>query len=74
MVYINIHQAKTHLSELLKKAEKGEEVIITKRSRPIAKLSPIEGIRKERRIGAAKGKVHISDNFDMPIEDFPIGN
>jgi prevent-host-death family protein len=72
MIYVNIHQVKTGLSELLKKVERGEEVIITKRNRPVAKLSPIEGIRQERRIGTAKGKVHIADNFDVLIEDFSI--
>ena len=66
--------AKRHLSKLLEKVEKGEEIIITKRDRPIAKLSPIEWIKQERRIGTAKGKVHISDKFDAPIKDFPIGN
>jgi prevent-host-death family protein len=72
MIQVNIQIAKKFLSKLLEKVEKGEKVIIMKRNRPIAKLSPIEGIRQERRIGTAKGKVHITDNFDAPIEDFPI--
>lgn len=71
MIQVNIQMAKRHLSKLLEKVEKGEEIIITKRDRPIAKLSTIEGIRQERRIGTAKGTVKIADDFDAPIEDFP---
>ncbi|MDA2930145.1 type II toxin-antitoxin system prevent-host-death family antitoxin [Acidobacteria bacterium AH-259-O06] len=62
---VNIHQAKTHLSRLLDRAAKGEEIIIARNDRPIAKLVPITG--RERRPGRLKGKIRISPDFDAPL-------
>jgi prevent-host-death family protein len=70
MIRVNIHEAKTHLSKLIEKVQKGEDVIIAKGNKPVAKLTLIEELKPERRTGTAKGKVHISDKFEAPIEDF----
>ena len=67
MEQINIHDAKTHLSRLLERACSGEEIVIAKAGKPIAKLGPVQEIRKERKKGLLKGKIKIGKNFDMPL-------
>lgn len=64
---VNIHEAKTHLSKLLARVGNGEEVIISKAGKPIAKLVPIADKTKKRVPGSAKGKVIIEKNFDAPL-------
>jgi prevent-host-death family protein len=64
---INIHQAKTHLSRLLEKVALGEEVIIAKSGRPIAKLVPFEAGNYKRKLGTAKGDFIVPDDFDTPL-------
>ncbi len=70
MIRVNIHEAKTHLSKLIEKLREGEDVIIAKGNKPVAKLTLIEELKPERRTATAKGRVCISDKFDAPIEDF----
>ena len=66
---VNIHEAKTHLSRLLARVMGGEEIIIAKAGKPIAKLVPY-GTRSEVRIpGTAKGKIWMSADFDEPLPD-----
>ena len=67
---VTISQAKSHFAELLKKAEAGERIIITRHGKPVA---CIEGIKKPKnlpRIGALKGQIEIGDDFDEPLEAF----
>jgi len=52
---VNIHEAKTHLSRLLERVAIGEEVIIAKAGKPVAKLVPINEPPKRRFLGSAKG-------------------
>jgi prevent-host-death family protein len=61
---VNIHEAKTQLSQLLKRVEAGEEVIIAKSGRPVAKLAPLIPEAKERQFGAARGLIWMSADFD----------
>ena len=56
---VNIHEAKTHLSRLLEKVSAGEEVIIAKAGKPVAKLVPIKRAPKKRVWGTAKGDFEI---------------
>jgi len=66
---VNTHEAKTRLSELLRKVEAGEEVIIGRAGRPIARLTPYEREGDPRRPGAWRGRVVMSDDFDeLPDE------
>lgn len=66
-----IHEAKTHLSKLIQKALKGEEVIIAKRDKPLVRLQVIELPKGKRRMGWAKGLVtQMAPDFDAEIEDF----
>ncbi|RMF11683.1 MAG: type II toxin-antitoxin system Phd/YefM family antitoxin [Candidatus Dadabacteria bacterium] len=70
-IQVTIHEAKTHLSRLLRLVIQGEEVIIAKGSRPIARLEALEGVRPERHIGSDPGLiVSMSDDFDEPLDDF----
>ncbi len=70
MLQVNIHEAKTHLSRLIQKVIEGEEVIIAKGNKPIVKLTLLDEYKPKRKLGMAKGKVWIADDFDEPLEDF----
>jgi prevent-host-death family protein len=62
----NMHEAKTHLSRLAERASQGEEIVIARNGRPLAKLVPIAA-RKPLKFGFWKGKVWMSDDFDDPL-------
>ncbi len=70
MSLVTIHEAKTHLSRLIRRVLNGEEVIIAKGSKPLVKLISLEKSRPERKIGSAKGLIVISKDFDAPLDDF----
>ena len=67
---VNVYQAKTHLSQLLDRAAAGEEIIIARAGRPVARLVALADPSSRRRTpGAWRGKVSISDDFDeLPAE------
>jgi prevent-host-death family protein len=67
MKQVNVHDAKTRLSELLSRVEGGEEITIAKAGRPVARLVPIHGETSERVPGTARGKVVIQKDFDEPL-------
>jgi prevent-host-death family protein len=69
MATINIHEAKTHLSRILDRVAAGEEVIIAKAGRPIARLVPVESERHERTPGTYRGRINVRDDFDAPLPD-----
>jgi prevent-host-death family protein len=70
MPTINIHAAKTHLSRLVEQAAAGEEIIIAKAGRPVARLVALEpAAPKKRVLGQLRGKVRAFDNFDDPLPD-----
>ena len=66
---VNIHEAKTNFSKLLARVCAGEEVIIARAGKPIAKLVPIKKRPPRRVPGSAKGKVIISPDFDAPLPE-----
>ncbi len=66
---VNVHQAKTHFSKLLARVQAGEEIVIAKAGRPIAKIVPIQAERKPRQPGTAKGKIWIAPDFDEPLPE-----
>lgn len=62
---VNVYEAKTHLSQLLDRAAAGEEIVIARAGRPIARLVPLSGASSRERVpGAWRGKVSIADDFD----------
>ena len=70
MSLVNIHEAKTHLSRLIKKVINGEEVIIAKGNKPLVKLISIENRNPTRRIGSARNIIKILKDFDEPLDEF----
>ncbi len=66
---VNIHAAKTHLSRLIERAEAGEETVIARNGRPVARLVPYQAGRKRRVPGAWKGRVRILPGFDEADEE-----
>lgn len=66
---MNVHQAKTHLSRLLEDVAAGEEVVIARAGKPVARLVPAAEPLKERRAGTAAGKVTVTPDFDAPLPD-----
>jgi len=70
MYQVNIYEAKTNLSKLIKKVMNGEEVVITKGNKPLVKMVQIDGAKPKRKLGSAKGKIKITDDFDSQLEDF----
>lgn len=70
MAQFNIHIAKAHLSELIQRAMLGEEVIIAKDNKPVAKLTPLQTFKQQRRLGTAKGMFELSEDFNEPLDDF----
>ncbi len=66
---VNIHEAKTHFSEIVNAATGGREIYIAKAGVPVAKLVSIKSKKPEVRFGLLKGKMRISDDFDAPLSD-----
>jgi prevent-host-death family protein len=66
---LNIHAAKTQLSRLVEDAAAGEEIIIAKAGRPVARLCPLTAAKPKRVLGRLNGKLHIPDDFDAPLPD-----
>jgi len=64
---VNVHEAKTHLSKLLERVALGEEVIIAKAGKPVAKLVPLDAQPKTRILGSAKGEFVVPDDFNDPL-------
>ena len=65
MAQVNIHEAKTHFSKLVERAESGEEIVIARSGKPVAVLAPLREKPKEpRKLGAWEGQVWIADDFD----------
>jgi prevent-host-death family protein len=68
---VNMHEAKTHLSRLVERVEGGEEIVIGRAGKPVAKLVPYRDAALGPRVpGAWKGRVWIADDFDddLPTE------
>jgi prevent-host-death family protein len=65
---VNIYDAKTHLSDLVERASKGEEIVIAKAGRPMARLVPLAAA-PARRPGRWRGRVRIARDFDAPLPD-----
>jgi prevent-host-death family protein len=66
---VNMHEAKTHLSRLAERAAGGEEIIIARSGRPLAKLVPVKEDPVPRKLGLWKGQVSIHPDFDAPLPD-----
>lgn len=67
MTKVNIHQAKTQFSRLVDLAASGEEIIIAKAGKAVARLVPYQPKGAVRRPGAMRGRIRIKKNFDAPL-------
>lgn len=72
MPTVNIHDAKTHLSRYLEQVERGEEIIIARAGRPVARLVPV-GEARGVRFGVARGRFAVPDDFDAPLPPEVLG-
>lgn len=66
MTVVGVHEAKTHLSALLRRVASGEEIEIHSGGRPVARLVPIAQAGK-RRFGHDEGKLQVPEDFDSPL-------
>lgn len=64
MAKVNTHEAKTHLSRLLERVAEGEEIVIAKAGKPVAKLVPYSEQKTPRKLGALKGKIRVAPDWD----------
>jgi prevent-host-death family protein len=70
---VNIHQAKSQLSQLLRRVAAGEEVIIARGGKPVAKLIPIGGCDR-RVLGCDQGRFSVPEDFDAPLDGDILGS
>jgi len=64
---VNIHEAKTHLSRLIERVLRGEEITLAKAGHPVAKIVPLVPRVDRRSPGTAKGRIVIAPDFDAPL-------
>ena len=67
MEKVNIHDAKTRLSQLVERAEAGEEIVIARAGRPVARLAPLVARKGPRKLGLLDGRFRIPDDFNAPL-------
>jgi prevent-host-death family protein len=66
-IRFNMHEAKTHLSRIMERVEAGEEVIISRAGKPVARVVPIHPSGPGREPGSLRGRIRISADFDAPL-------
>ena len=69
MKSVNVHEAKTHFSKLLARVERGQEVVISRAGKPIARLVPHAAKPRPPVFGADRGKFVVPDDFDASLPD-----
>jgi prevent-host-death family protein len=71
MQTVNIHAAKTHLSRLVDAAAAGEEILIARAGRPVARLVSLQDLsaRPRRQLGQLAGQLRVPEDFDAPLPD-----
>jgi prevent-host-death family protein len=69
METVNVHEAKTHLSRLLARVSRGEEIVIARAGKPVARLVPIAAPGGARRLGIDRGRIVIAPDFDAPLPE-----
>jgi prevent-host-death family protein len=69
MQTVNIHHAKTHLSRLVDEAARGQEIVIARAGKPVARLVPLAIAPPKKRFGLLKGKLRVPEQFNAPLPD-----
>ena len=67
---VTIGEAKTNFSELVRRAEAGEEIIVRRGRFPVARIVPLEKRARTQGFGALKGQIRVADDFDEPLDEF----
>ena len=67
---VNMHDAKSKLSELVAAAERGEDVVIARNGAPAVRLVPVSAEHAPVRLGALQGEIELGPDFDAPLPDF----
>jgi prevent-host-death family protein len=67
MAISTIHQAKTNLSRLIERAERGEEILIARGKQPVVRLIPLEKPAQKRQLGCFKGEFQVGREFFEPL-------
>lgn len=68
-LHVELDQARGNFEELLEKAARGEEIVITRDKKPMVRLVP-SGSDRRRKFGSARGLIEVPDDFDEPLDDF----
>lgn len=68
---VTVHEAKTNLSKLIRRACRGEEVVIARGAKPVARLVPVGEVKGRRQPGALKGKLRVGADFfkALPVRE-----
>lgn len=67
---VNIYEAKTHLSRMIDRVAAGEEIVISRNGRPVARLCPLEPSKRNPiRFGLLDGQIKVAPDFDAPLPD-----
>ena len=69
MKTVNVHEAKTHLSRLLARVARGEEIVIARSGKPIARLVPVGPPAGQRPLGMDRGRAILAEDFGAPLPD-----
>ena len=69
MTKMNIHEAKTHFSKLLRRVSAGEEIVIARGGTPVARLVPMEDTPRARWLGGYRDVIHVPDDFDATLPE-----
>ena len=72
MRIVTIHQAEMDLSRLIEEASKGQEVIIVRGAKPVARLVSVGEVKSKRQPGSLKGKLHVGPEFFEPLTEHEI--
>jgi prevent-host-death family protein len=66
---VNIYAAKSQLSNLVRRAAEGEDIVITRNGEPVARLVPVGRAGTKRKLGRLRGRIRIAEDFDAPLPD-----
>jgi prevent-host-death family protein len=69
MTTVNMFEAKTQLSKYVEMAEKGQDVVIARAGRPVARLTQLEPEKRHVQFGLMKGRMSVADDFDGPLRE-----
>lgn len=69
MKKVNIYEAKTRLSQLVEEVASGQDIVIARAGRPVARLTRLPGTSQKRRLGILDGQFRIPDDFNRPLPD-----